>query len=190
MKQSEILEILIQRFNEMKSDVSKTFYYSDEESLSIKPSEKRWSALQCFEHMNLTNDYYLKQLSSSLEQDQTDFVDKAYQPSFLKNFMVEGMKPKNGNISNKIKTFKSVKPLAEREIGAIVKSKVVFADFFEDLDRLVLIAEEFKRIDGQRIKVNTLLGPILKMKGIDALRFLLAHNERHLLQAKNALEGF
>ena len=52
-----------------------------------------------------------------------------------------------------------------------------------------MTAEDFKSINPQKMKITSFAGPLLKLRGIDALRFLLGHNERHILQAKNALEG-
>ena len=189
MNQSEVLDQIISEIDEMKSDVSKTFYFTEEEILQKKPSPNRWSAIQCFEHMNLTNAYYIKQLNRLVSSAKRSDDNPRYSAGWIASYMIKNIRPKNGLVTYKMRTFQNIRPLAEREENAIVKANPVFADFFADLDEMKLLAQKFKTINPQSIKVKSFAGSLLKLRGIDAIRFLLGHNERHILQAKNALEG-
>lgn len=187
--QNEVLKDLKTQIEYQKKYVEEVFYYQGEDQLTAKISEDKWSIAQCFEHMNLSNHHYIAEIQKALPKLKSTENELKYKAGLIGSYMIKNMRPKNGQITNKMKTFKSVKPLAERQIGAIVKAQPVFADFYSDLNafKKIIIALEGKNI--QSAKVKSLAGSALRFKVGDALLLMLAHNDRHILQAVNTLKN-
>lgn len=190
MTQNEFLKSLDEHFDRVTQRVEKSFYYLPEEELNAKPNEKTWSVAQCIEHLNLTHAHYLKKLQEVEKKAGSQEIDHAFYHSLKGRFFVRGMAPKDGGlIAYKMKTAKALRPLAEREPGAIVLERVVFEDFMRDIAEFKRLLEVFKRVDIKKTKIPTLLGPLVKLSVGDALAFLSAHMDRHLLQAEKTAKG-
>jgi hypothetical protein len=187
--QNEVLKDLKTQIEYQKKHVEESFYYQNEEQLTAKMSEDKWSAVQCFEHLNLCNTHYINEINKALPKLSPTQKDLKYSAGLVGSYMIKSMRPSDGSIKNKMKTFKTVRPLAEREPGAIVKAQPVFTDFFADLDTFQTLLISLKGKNIQSVKVKSLVGNIIRFKVGDALLFLLAHNDRHILQAIKALEG-
>ena len=186
--QAEVLKDLLKQIEYQKKYVKESFYYQSEDQLTAKKSEEKWSATQCFEHMNLTNAHYLAEINKTLPKTKQGQKDLKYKAGLIGSYMIKSMRPKEGEITNKMKTFKNVKPLAERQPGAVVKSQTVFTDFFADLEAYAEIVKSLEGKNIQSVKVKSLIGNVVRFKIGDALLFMLAHNDRHIQQAINALE--
>ena len=83
----------------------------------------------------------------------------------------------------KMKTFKNLEP---QKSG--VDSEKVLNDFLNFQDETIRIIHGLRIINPARPKIITAVGPVLKMRIGDALHFMLAHNQRHLIQAQNVLQ--
>ena len=187
--QNQILQELKEHIASQKKQVEEAFYYQSEEQLTAKPSKNSWSASQCFEHLNLCNEHYIREIKKALPQLKPTTKDLKFKSGFIGAYMIKSMRPVEGIIKNKMKTFTKVKPLAEREKGAIVKAQPLFTDFYADLDEFNKIVSDIEGKDIQSAKVNSLIGNLVRFKVGDALVFMIAHNERHILQATQALKG-
>jgi hypothetical protein len=186
--QNEVLEDLKTQIESQKKYVAETFYYLTEEQLTTKKAEDTWSAVQCFEHLNLCNLHYISEINKALPTLKPTNKELKYKAGLIGSFMIKSMRPKDGEITNKMKTFKRVKPLAEREKGAVVKAQPVFADFYADLDAFQKIVSSLKGKNIQSAKVKSLVGSAIRFKIGDTLLFMMAHNARHIQQAIHALE--
>ena len=58
--------------------------------------------------------------------------------------------------------------------------------FDQQLERMRAIGERMERVD-LHVRTATLLGPLLKLRIGDVLRYLIAHTDRHLVQAERAM---
>lgn len=185
MKQNEYLNELSKRLDRLKKRVESSFYYLDEEVLNYKPHEKSWSISQCIEHLNLTNESYLKQFKKVGELAGSEVIDKPFYHSLKGRFFINSMTPKTGDrIKYKMPTAAQLRPLAEKQPGAKVLVRVVFEDFMRDIDDLKEQLEHFKNIDIRKVKIKTLFGSMVKLSVGDALGFIIAHMDRHILQAE------
>lgn len=150
--------------------------------LQQKPSPTSWSALECLEHLNLTARHYIPEIQSKLKQAQGKQKEAVayFKPGFIGNYMTKSMLPKEGEISNKMKTFGGVQPTLDEDAEVIVK------EFIAHQEAMLSLLETASAYNLQRIKVQSLIS-ILYFRLGDAFRFLMAHNLRHMLQAKKAL---
>ena len=128
--QSEVVKALKAKIEYQKKFVEESFYYQSEDQLTAKKSEDKWSAAQCFEHLNLVNTHYISELDNALPKTKATQKDLKYSAGLIGSYMIKSMRLKNGEVKNKTKTFKHVRPLAEREPGSVVKIQPVFTNFF------------------------------------------------------------
>jgi hypothetical protein len=152
------------------------------EALRHRPRPDAWSALDCVEHMNLFYDDYLPRVEAAV-QGGAPSTKLTYSPGFFGKKMVESLRPQQGERRMKIKTFKKMTPHTDDK-----GPEPVFAAFFQHHNYLEELLTQGASLDWNRAKVASAIGPILRFKLGDCFRLLLAHTERHLLQAQEALE--
>lgn len=186
--QSEVVKALKAKIEYQKKFVEESFYYQSEDQLTAKKSEDKWSAAECFEHLNLVNTHYISELDNALPKTKATQKDLKYSAGLIGSYMIKSMRLKNGEVKNKTKTFKHVRPLAEREPGSVVKIQPVFTNFFADLEAFQKIVSALEGKNIQSAKVKSLIGDVVRFKVGDALLLILAHNDRHIQQAINTLE--
>ena len=185
--QSDVLEEILNKIEVQKKNVESVFYYQSEDQLLVKKTPEKWNALQCFEHLNLSNEHYIREICKVLPSVKSS-SNKAFKSGVIGAYMTKSMKLKDGEVSNPMKTFKNVRPHSEVIEGNIAKAQPIFTDFFADLAEYKNITNSLKGKDIQSLKIKSLIGSVVKFKVGDALLFMMAHNERHIQQALNALK--
>ncbi len=189
MTQAAHAEDLKKALLTIKDDVSKEFYYLEAEHLNLKPGENRWSAIQCIEHINLTNHIYINNFKAVLSKSKTgDYKNTSVKSGFLGKMMTKMMSPKNGIIKYKSKTFEQLIPITAKDPNARLMEHVVFENFMSDLDELVRLLDQSVDYPMSKMKVPSFAKGV-KFRVADAFTFLVAHTQRHLLQAQNAIKG-
>jgi hypothetical protein len=92
------------------------------------------------------------------------------------------MQLKSGKVGNPMKTFKDKNP------ANLVVPPDVLQRFMKQQSELLAIIKAASNADLQRITVPLTI-PYLKIRLGDTLRFVVAHNERHIMQALNAVRN-
>lgn len=151
------------------------------EALRHRPRPDAWSALDCVEHMNLFYDDYLPRVEAAVQQTAPG-SSATYSPGFFGKKMIASLRPQRGKRRMKIKTFKKMIPDTDGK-----SAEPVFAAFFRHHAQLEELLTRAESLDWDRTKVTSAIGPILRFKLGDCFRLLLAHTERHLLQAHEAI---
>lgn len=153
------------------------------DALRRRPRPDAWSALDCVEHMNLFYDDYLPRVGAAVQR-ATPSEKPTYSPGFFGQKMIDGLRPQQGKRRMKIKTLKKMTPATDNKAP-----DAVFAAFFRHHTRLEELLTKGPSLNWNRVKVASAIGPILRFKLGDCFRLLLAHTERHLLQAQEAMEN-
>lgn len=184
MTQKEFGNSIITELKALQKQIETSFYFLEAEQLNAKPSEEQWSILQCIEHINLTNEQYIKAFRRAEEKaTPSNRANTPYKMSWIGKFMSNAMRPKNGVIRYKMKTFDSLVPMNQKDPKARLVEHVVFEKFSQDcaeLERLIKATEDY---NWKSIRIQTFLGKWLKLKLGDAYAFVLAHTQRHVEQA-------
>lgn len=189
MTQAAFAEDLKKKLLNIKENISKEFYYLEAEQLNLKPGENRWSAIQCVEHINLTNHIYIRNFQKVLSNTPSgDFKNTSIKSGIIGRLMTVMMRPKNGVIKYKSKTFDQLVPLTVKDPKARLLEHVVFENFMSDLDELVRLLDQAVDYPMSKMKVPSFAKGV-KFRVADAFAFLHSHMERHLLQAQNAIKG-
>ncbi len=150
------------------------------EQLSCPPAPGQWSIVEIFGHLNLANDIYIRSILSRMTL-APDTKSDEYRSSWLGDWAYEKIMPRANGTVLKMKAAKSVCPGKQCEEG-----RAVIESFQRKCDALDDILHHAFTKDLQRIRIPFHFIPFLHFGLGDTLRFVVAHNERHLLQAQRA----
>ena len=148
------------------------------EQLNARPAPEAWSALECLEHLNLYGDYYLPAMQQQMGKSKLA-PQQHFRSGLLGNYFANSMLPKAK--LNKMKTFQDKNPAGSQlDSGAMER-------FIQQQELLLQMLEQARNTDIGRIKIPITLSKWIRLKLGDTLRFVIYHNERHIQQARRAL---
>jgi hypothetical protein len=151
-----------------------------EDKLQYKNGPKSWSVLECLEHLNRYTSFYNREISKKMKASSLPFSE-TFKSTYLGEKFSNDMLPKEG--MKTMKTFKSKNPNASK----LDKDEVLHT-FIKLQEELLSHLESGFSKNLDKVKTYTTL-PILKFKLGDTFRFVIHHNERHIVQAKRVLES-
>ena len=174
--------------NELTTDVRRIkesaqfFQSTDQTKLAYSPDKEKWSVVQVLEHLNAYNRHYLpkieKELSVVTQSDNAWFTSGYWGEKFTKM-----MKPSNVyQVKNKMKAMKDYTFSNNLNIETVLK------EFCDHQDKLIKLLEMAKSRDLNAIRIPITLTSLVKLKLGDMFRFLIAHEQRHMIQARNTLK--
>lgn len=156
---------------------------ADPVKLNYPPDEGKWSATQCLEHLNMYSRYYLPAIESAM-QGATKGTNAWFNPGFWGNYFTKKMAPANVfEVKGKMKAMKDYRP--SRGLNTVQ----VFSEFEQHQQKLSELLDRAKNYDLEKIMVPISLTKVIKLKLGDTFRFLIAHEQRHLIQARNAIRS-
>lgn len=149
------------------------------EELNSRPSPESWSALECLEHLNLYGDFYLPEIRNRIKKSKYG-PEEYFYSGLLGNYFSKSMLPREN--LRKIKTFKDKDPLGSQLDFSTLKR------FLEQQKALMELLELSKKVSLNKTKTAISISRFIKLKLGDTFRVLVYHNQRHLIQARKALE--
>ena len=179
MKTTTLLNQLKDQTHEIIRIVETKFQSLPDTQLNFKPSSDRWSILECFEHLNLYSQYYLKALETAIST-ATSSQPQEMKYTWIGKKSVTMMLPSN---TKKQKTFKKMIP---------AKSKLtadVLATFLNDQQRILKMIEKASLLNVSKAVVPVEFFKLLKMNIAETLEFVVVHEQRHVIQAENVLKN-
>ncbi len=160
-------------------------------SLSTSPGPRKWSAIQCLEHVRRVNAPYVGFLDDAILKGKSSGrrPTELFRPGLVGARMTKSLAPRaeaeaDGlpRIPLPMPTFGSFDPAKG---GAPVEVDVTLAGFDAQLSSLEEVAKRLEQVD-LHVRCKTLF-PLLKVRLGDAVRFLAAHADRHRVQADRAM---
>ncbi|HEX6333074.1 MAG TPA: DinB family protein [Flavisolibacter sp.] len=146
-------------------------------------SEGTWSVAQVLEHLNMFSRYYLPAIEKSMVHITRD-TNAWFVPGFFGNYFTNMMMPRNVyEVKNKMKAMKDYRP----DKGLNVET--VFKEFFQHQQKLLQLLEIARRRNLNTIKVPISLSRFIRLKLGDTFRFFIAHEQRHMIQARNTIKA-
>ncbi len=156
---------------------------ADSVKLSYPPAEGKWSATQAIEHLNMYSRFYLPAIEKELVHISND-ANAWFVPGFFGNYFTKMMMPGNVyEIKNKMKGMKSYRP------GRGVNAEKVFKEFIEHQQKLMQLLETARKRNLEKIRIPMTISRFIQFKLGDTFRFLVAHEQRHMIQARNAIKA-
>ncbi|GAB4016574.1 DinB family protein [Spirosoma koreense] len=167
------------RLSAVLETVEREFAPLSDQQLRWKPTPDRWSIIECLQHLNLAERYYIRNLQHKVEKIglvQTNPTDQKLESDWVGKAMLYAVDPR---VKIKLPAPGLVRP---RTAVDLVPADVM-AQFLELQTLLRNLLDKAVYLDWNQDKVMTLFGNWLKMRVGDALRMLVDHTERHLKQA-------
>lgn len=169
---SELIELTRQNLNKAES-----FKELELNQLNHKEDPKSWSMLECLEHLNLYGDFYLPEIESRINKSNHPPVEE-FKGGMLGNYFAKMMKVEGDKIK-KMQTPKDKNPNGSQ------LEKDCIARFVEQQHKTLDLLDKARMVNLMKTKTGTSLSNLVKMKLGDTFRFVIYHNERHLIQAEN-----
>jgi hypothetical protein len=159
----------------------KYFKTLDFKYLQSKETPEKWSALECLEHLNLYGDFYLPEIEKRIFAAQQSNQNQIFKSGLLGDYSAKSMQIKNGNIS-KMNTFK------EMNTNNSVLDIKCLERFLKQQERMKTLLAAAEKIDLNKVKTSISISKFIKFKIGDTFRFIIYHNQRHIIQAENAIK--
>jgi hypothetical protein len=177
----ELLEQLKSETNTVLDRISQ-LRGSGELLLNAQPEPGKWSLAQIVEHLNTYNRYYLPVAKIAINKARKANGTSTFSSGWLGNYFTKSMYSEvvsSKKISNKMKAFKGHRP------DANLNAQAVIDEFIADEKLLLQLLKDAAHADLASVKIPITLSKWIKISVGDALRFLVAHQVRHLLQINN-----
>ena len=156
---------------------------ADPVKLNYCPEEGSWSVAQVLEHLNAYNRYYLPVIEKSMIHISKD-TSAWFIPGFWGNYFTKMMMPKNVyEIKNKMKASRNYAP------SKGVNVEAVFREFLQHQNKLSQLLDVARRRNLNTIHIPISISKLIRLKLGDTFRFLIAHEQRHMIQARNAIKA-
>jgi hypothetical protein len=173
--------------NELQEDVRRIkaaaehISTADSRKLVYQTHPEKWSVVQVLEHMNAYGRYYIPAIDRAIAIKSGEPL-AFFTPGPFGNYFVKSMKPTNVyEIKNKMKTMKAY------SFQNSLNVEQVLQEFLSQQDRLIQLMELSKTRDLNSIRIPITVSKMIKLKLGDVFRFLVAHEQRHMIQARNTL---
>jgi hypothetical protein len=157
---------------------SAAFLRLTDEQLGFSTGPGVWSIVEVFVHLNLSNEIYIRHILPRVTR-APDLPSNEFNSTWLGDWAYEKIIPRSDGTVFKMKTAKSVLPIKPDD-----DYKEVLHNFHRTCDALDDILRHSATKDLRRIRIPFHFVPFLHFSLGETLRFLVAHNERHLLQAQ------
>jgi len=155
----------------------------DKIKLGYPLNNGKWTAIQALEHLNIYNRFYLPAIEAAISESKTT-RSAWFNSGTLGNYFTNSMKPTDVyQVKNKMKTTKSYHP------PAALNGEDVIAEFMQHQEKLLHLLDAARERDMNSIRVPLTISKFIKFKLGDTFRFLVAHEQRHMVQARNAIHA-
>jgi len=172
------------RIEEHVEGVTAVFQPLSDEQLNWQPDPKEWSILQCFDHLNLTHEYYRPKIELALQKPVKAKPDKHfYKPSFFgRIYMHFAFNPTYSFAAQ----GEMVPETARLELAETAVTRQVFDTYLNKQTELLETLDQCANIDIRYTRVPISTG--VKFNLGDVLKILVYHDELHFGQARGVLE--
>lgn len=151
-----------------------------EEQMCRKPSAEAWSATQCLLHLNSYGHYYLPAIENAIKHSTSQPKPK-YQTGLLGGYFTKLMQPGENGKVKKMKAAKPHEPLQNKDAYAVV------AEFIDQQEKMLALLEKAKMVNLEKTRIPISIAKFIRLQLGDVFAFMIAHNNRHVLQAEKAL---
>ncbi len=173
---SRLIEITKQNLNQVQE--LKTL---SSEQLNYKESQNSWSILECIKHLNIYGAFYLQEVEKSITKAPKS-NNTRFKAGVLGNYFVKLIEPKEK--LNTMKTMSKFNPLGSD------LTITELTNFEQQQYKTLDLLSKALTVDLTKNKTKTSLSSFINMRLGDTLRFVIAHNQRHLNQAKRITFSF
>lgn len=179
---NQLLESLFNQTETGLEKVIREWQLLPEEYLAQQPAPGKWSAAQCLEHLNSYGLYYLPAIEKAIGKVSGSQPAVRFKSSWLGNYFYRTMLPGNNGMP-----AKKMKAPSKHTPGNDLNGKAVLNEFISQQEKLEQLITKAKAINISKASVGISIAPFIRLQLGDVFLFIVAHNNRHLLQAGRAL---
>lgn len=177
---SELINDLIARTKNVINEAER-FSQLSLEQLNWQPAPKKWSILECIEHLNRYGDFYLPEIERQIQHAKKTNEATTFKSGWLGNYFANSMLPKEK--LNKMNTFKSMNPTGSQlDLSHLQK-------FISQQKQLLHFLHQARQVDLVKTKTAISISKWIKLRLGDTFRVVIYHNQRHMVQANRNLIG-
>ena len=155
--------------------------------LSFSPAPGAWSAAQCLEHLNIYGPHYLPAIGKAIQQGKMKGKkpSKHFNSGWLGAYFTQLMQPQQGGaLKSKMKAPKNAVPSAQPDPHRML------AEFIDQQEKMLVLLREAAAVNLNDLRVPISLSPWIRLKLGDTFGFVIAHIERHVLQADRSITDY
>ncbi len=146
----------------------------------LRPSSTGgWSIAQCLEHLNSYGDYYLPEINKALIRSQDVAPKTTYKSGWLGACFTKMMDPAS---AKKMQAFKNHIPAVNLDPDEVV------ARFIAQQETMLLYLNSARKTDIGATRIPISITKLVRLKTGDVFQFCVAHDARHIAQAKRNLK--
>ncbi|HEU5163215.1 MAG TPA: DinB family protein [Thermoanaerobaculia bacterium] len=171
---------LIAQFESASAEANALASAAGDELFARRPGPQRWSAADCLAHLTATNERYLKYLERIIAEAKPA-ANPRYKPTLVGRIFKAQMEPGRRFRFRAPKVF-----VPPSESGPRAE---VLAAFQNSQQRMARAIESAAALDFSRVTMRSPASRFVKLNLWDAFQALAAHERRHLLQARRAIDA-
>lgn len=184
MQKLETARQLQERLSAVLTIIDQEFRPLTNEQLSHKPAPDKWSMIDCLQHLNLAERFYIRNIQHKVDQlglIQHQPADQELKSGWVGRALRWAVDP---NTKMKLPAPSFIKPRKTQELDVVD----VMQQFVDLQQTLYAQIDKAIYLDWNTTKLATLFGNSIKLRLGDALLMLVAHTERHINQALRVKE--
>ncbi|UON84749.1 DinB family protein [Dyadobacter chenwenxiniae] len=178
VNKAALLKTLEDRVEEHISETIALFQNRSNADLNNPSATGGWSIAQCLDHLNSYGDFYLPHIGKSLSGSDDVNVSE-FTSSWFGAYFTKMMDPEPGK--RKYKAMKGHIPASDLDAAKVV------GEFLRQQELLMSYLRAARKKDLNKIKIPISISKLIRLRLGDVFQFLIAHNERHMQQAKRNL---
>lgn len=177
-------EKLLQHSNQMKHHIQSDIAKLSPEILTKKPKPDQWSVLEVIEHLSLVYDKYLTNFKNAIDSapDLKNGESTNVQRTLMGRLSIYSMKPKGQKRRFKMKTFDFFRPVHTPDT-----TNSIINDYLERKEQFNELIRNARLKNLKNVKIPTALGDRMRFYVPECFEFILAHEERHMVQIQQLL---
>jgi len=154
----------------------------DADTLQRRPDPDRWSAVQCFDHLNTAGWLLLRSVEEAIQQGHADgpYGEPPFEYGVVSRWFVHVLEPSSGW------TF-DAPSLFEPDAPETLYPHEVVDEFLALQDQFADCVGAAEGLDLRRIRLKSPAVPLLRISLGAWFEATLAHERRHLAQARRTL---
>lgn len=171
----------VNRLHEQTHLCIHTFGNLNVAQLNWQPNTDSWSIGQCIDHLITTNQTYLPILAIAIEGEyEKTFMEKIpFLPTFFGKLLLKSVQPNN---MRKIKTMPVFEPAQSNIPDNIVR------EFELHQQNMAFMIQNTENLYHHKIIITSPANKYLTYSLYHAIEIIIAHEQRHLQQAKRVLD--
>ena len=179
IKKEELINNYVTGFENIIQDTKNLIDGLTKQQLNMPEAPDKWNILQCLKHMSIAANIYVVNIEKVLDKSSPDPNADFFKSGWKGDLFSKMISPNaEGEIKRPMQTFRSMNPIQ------ILDADKTLNEFIEVHSKIVELIRLSENYDITKLKVQTALGPLVKLRLGDAYRFLLGHAQRHFQQLK------